>query len=391
VISVAEALARIFALLKPLDTEVVPLREAAGRVLAQAIIAKRDQPPFDASVMDGYGISDTAPEVGARFTVVGEAAAGHAFDGHINPGEAVRIFTGARVPDGVERVIIQEDVCRNDNTIVLNRKLDSSLYIRRQGADFNVMSELKSPRRLSAADVSLIASMNQSVVPVFRRPNVALIATGDELVMPGERPDDDQIIASNTFGLAATVEAANGRARVLPIARDSEASLMAIFDLAKSADLIVTIGGASVGDHDLVGKVAAKLGMERAFHKVAMRPGKPLMAGLLAGTPMIGLPGNPVSSMVCGHIFISPALDALQGLPARPIPRRVVPLAAPISDNGPREHYMRATFSDGEVTAAVRQDSALLSVLSSANALIVRPPNDGSRQAGELVEVIDLP
>ena len=390
-ISVAEALARIFALLKPLDTEVVPLREAAGRVLAQAIIAKRDQPPFDASVMDGYGISDTAPEVGARFTVVGEAAAGHAFDGHINPGEAVRIFTGARVPDGVERVIIQEDVRRNDNTIVLNHKLDSSFYIRRQGVDFNVMSELKFPRRLSAADVSLIASISQSVVPVFRRPNVALIATGDELVMPGERPDDDQIIASNTFGLAATVEAANGRARVLPIARDSEASLMAIFDLAKSADLIVTIGGASVGDHDLVGKVAAKLGMERAFHKVAMRPGKPLMAGLLAGTPMIGLPGNPVSSMVCGHIFISPALDALQGLPARPIPRRVVPLAAPISDNGPREHYMRATFSDGEVTAAERQDSALLSVLSSANALIVRPPNDGSRQAGELVEVIDLP
>ena len=390
-ISVAEALAQIFALLKPIDTEVVPLRQAAGRVLAQPIVAKRDQPPFDASVMDGYGISDAAPSPGAEYAVIGEAAAGHVFDGRISTGEAVRIFTGAPVPSGVKRVIIQEDVRRDGDVIVLNSKLDSSIYIRQKGADFNVKDKLHASRRLSAADVSLIASMNHSDVSVFRRPNVALIATGDELVMPGETPRDDQIIASNAFGLAAIIEAANGCPRILPIAGDTEESLAATFQLAKGADLVVTVGGASVGDHDMVGKVAENLGMKRSFHNVAMRPGKPLMAGLLAGVPMIGLPGNPVSSIVCGHIFITPALDVLQGLPQRAMARRRVPLAAPLSANGPREHYMRATLSDGEVAAADRQDSALLSVLSAANALIVRPPNDGPRQKGDQVDVIDLP
>lgn len=390
-ISVTEALDNIFALLKPLETEVVPLHQAAGRVLAKPVIAMRAQPPFDASVMDGYGVPDATAEIGARYKVVGEAAAGHAFDPRINPGEAVRIFTGAPIPSGVARIIIQEDVSREGNSVILGDRLDSSLYIRSKGADFNVGDQLQPPRRLSASDVALIASMNHPEVTVYRRPHVALIATGDELVMPGETPTDDQIIASNTFGLAALVAAAGGRPRVLPIARDSEASLKATFQLAEGADLIVTIGGASVGDHDLVGQVASNLGMERAFYKVAMRPGKPLMAGLLNATPMIGLPGNPVSSMVCGHIFISPALDVLQGLPAQPISRRVLPLAAPIEANGPREHYMRASVSDGEVTAAARQDSALLSVLSTSNALIVRAPNDAARKPGEHVDVIDLP
>ncbi|MEK6217032.1 MAG: molybdopterin molybdotransferase MoeA [Boseongicola sp.] len=389
-ISVTSALDKIFALLRPLETETVSLHKAAGRVLAKTVIAARDQPPFDASVMDGYGIPDAIPEVGARYQIVGEAAAGHAFDRRINPGETVRIFTGAPVPAGVERIIIQEDVRCDDSEITLSLKIYSSIYIRRKGADFNVGNELCSPRRLSAADIALIASMNKPEVTVYRRPKVALIATGDELVMPGEVPTDDQIIASNTFGLAALVESAGGIPHVLPIARDTEESLEAIFQLAKGADLIVTIGGASVGDHDLVGQVASKIGMERAFYNVAMRPGKPLMAGLLDGTPIIGLPGNPVSSLVCGQIFMLPALDVLQGQPARPISRRLLPLAAAITANGPREHYMRASVSDGEVTAATRQDSALLSVLSTANALIARAPNDTAREPGAFVEVIDL-
>ncbi len=390
-ISVDEALAKVFSLLTPLETEVVPLRAAAGRVLAKPAIATRDQPPFDASVMDGYGIPDTAPEPGARYRIIGEAAAGHAFDGRIDPGEAIRIFTGAPVPEGVERVIIQEDVRRVEDEIKLSGELDSSIYIRKTGSDFNVGDSLSAPRRLGAADLSLIASMNQPNVTVFRRPIVALIATGDELVMPGEAPADDQIIASNAFGLAALIETAGGRAHVLPIARDNEASLEATFELARDADLIVTIGGASVGDHDLVGKVADNLGMTRAFYKVAMRPGKPLMAGTLIGVPLIGLPGNPVSSIVCGQIFILPALDVLQGLPPQPAPQRLLSLAAPLAVNGPREHYMRATMADGTVTAADRQDSALLSVLAAANALIVRPPNDSARNVGEFVNVIALP
>ncbi|MGI9393823.1 MAG: molybdopterin molybdotransferase MoeA [Boseongicola sp.] len=390
-ISVTEALAQIFALLKSLETEIVPLREAAGRVLAKSVVAERDQPPFNASVMDGYGVSDAAPAPGDEFNVVGESAAGHAFGRSISTGEAVRIFTGAPVPEGVERVIIQEDVTRDGDLVSVSSDIDSSLYIRRKGADFNEGDAFQPRRRLGAADLSLIAAMNHSEIRVYRRPKVALIATGDELVMPGETPADDQIISSNTFGLAAIIEAAGGCAQVLPIARDNVESLLTAFELAASADLIVAIGGASVGDHDLVGKVAGDLGMERAFHNVAMRPGKPLMAGLLGNTPMIGLPGNPVSSLVCGHIFISPALDVLQGLTAQPLPRRSLPLSTSVNANGSREHYMRAVISHNEVRAFGRQDSALLSVLSTSNALIVRAPNDEPRLAGDMVEVIDLP
>ncbi len=193
-------------------------------------------------------------------------------------------------------------------------------------------------------------------VPVRRRPEVALIATGDELVMPGETRGPDQIVASNHLGLAAMIEAEGGHARLLPIARDTEDSLAAAFDLAAGADLVVTIGGASVGDHDLVGKVAAARGIERAFHKVAMRPGKPLMAGRLDGSPMIGLPGNPVSSMVCGAIFILPALRVMLGLPPSPAPRRRDILAAPLRRNGPREHYMRARRTTDGLVAADSQD-----------------------------------
>ncbi|MEP0565397.1 MAG: molybdopterin molybdotransferase MoeA, partial [Paracoccaceae bacterium] len=245
-------------------------------------------------------------------------------------------------------------------------------------------------RRLSSADVALIASMNVAEVRVARRPRVALLATGDELVMPGEAPAPDQIIASNTFGLAAMIEAEGGIAQVLPIARDREDSLLAALSLTKGSDLLVTIGGASVGDHDLVGKVALSKGMERSFYKVAMRPGKPLMAGMLDAMPMVGLPGNPVSSMVCGHVFLRPALRALQGLPAAALEQKNVPLAAPIGKNGPREHYMRASLMNDEITAADRQDSALMSVLTTANALIVRPPNDPPRDTGDLVSFIEL-
>ena len=389
-ISVDEALGHIFDRLSPLDAEAVPLREAAGRVLAAPLTATRSQPPFAASIMDGYGVptADIAP--GDRFTVIGEAAAGGAFEGEVGPGLAVRIFTGAPVPDGVKRVVIQEDVARDGDTIIVKPGADSQIYIRPLGADFKAGESIDAPQRITPAHVALFAAMNVPVVVVARRPVVALIATGNELVMPGEEPGPDQIIASNTFGLAAMIEAAGGIPRVLPIARDTEASLNAVLDLARGADLIVTVGGASVGDHDLVGQVAATRGLDRAFYKVAMRPGKPLMSGTLDGTPMIGLPGNPVSSMVCGHIFIRPALDALLGLTAQPLPRRRVALAAPLGANGPREHYMRATVTVDGATAHERQDSALLTVLASANALIVRPPQDPPRGTDDTVDVIDI-
>ncbi|QMU57680.1 MAG: molybdopterin molybdenumtransferase MoeA [Boseongicola sp.] len=389
-ISVREALDEIFKLVQPLGIENVNLRQANGRVLAKPVIATRNQPPFRTSVMDGYGIADLTVEPGQTFRVIGEAAAGHRFAGQVEKDQAIRIFTGAPVPETVNRVLIQEDVTRTEDMIEVSPNADSNMYIRLLGSDFKVNDALQAPRQLGASELSLAAAMNAPNVNVYKQPKVAILATGDELVMPGEVPNDDQIIASNAFGLAAIVEAAGGIPRILPIARDTDAALAAAFELALHSDLIVTIGGASVGDHDLVGKVAESMGMKRSFYKVAMRPGKPLMAGMIHGTPMIGLPGNPVSSIVCGHVFIKPALAAMQGLPAEPLATKHVMLSAPLKANGPREHYMRASLTGNKVQAAGRQDSGLLSVLSRSNALIVRAANDPERASGSMVDVVQL-
>ncbi|MEM9343802.1 MAG: gephyrin-like molybdotransferase Glp [Pseudomonadota bacterium] len=385
-ITVSQALDGVFSLLSPLDVEDVPLRVAAGRVLARPVAATRDQPPFATSVMDGYAVRAEDVQPGARFSVVGEAAAGHATHRSVKANEAIRIFTGAPVPAGASRVIIQEDVARDGDTITLNDNLDPQAYIRPAGADFHAGTTLHAPQRITPELLTLAAAMNLPALPCARQPNVAIIATGDELVMPGENPGPDQIIASNALGLAAILEAEGACTRVLPIARDTLASLETALSLATDADLIVTIGGASVGDHDLVRNTSVNLD----FFKVAMRPGKPLMAGRFGDTPMIGLPGNPVSSLVCGHIFLRPTIRVLQGLAAEPLKRLTAPLAAPLTPNGPREHYMRALLEDGMLTAAERQDSGLVTVLAAANALIVRPVGDVSRDTGDSVSYIPL-
>ena len=387
-IPVAQALDALFALTRTLETEEVPLRLAAGRTLAREVMARRTQPPFPASAMDGYALSDAAP--GARFRLIGESAAGHRFGGSVGPGEAVRIFTGAPVPDGCDRVVIQEDVDRDGDRITLRDRLDPGPYIRPAGTDFAEGETLSAPRRLGPNDVALLAAMNVARVPVVRRPVVALIATGDELVQPGETPGPDQIVASNSYGLAALLGAHGAEVRMLPIARDTVESLGTILGLARDADLIVTIGGASVGDHDLVARVAADRGLERSFYKVAMRPGKPLMAGRLGDAALVGLPGNPVSAMVCGHVFLRPMLRSFLGLGQAPVDLRNRTLCAPVGANGPREHYMRASSGPDGVTVSERQDSSLLSVLARADCLVVRPPHDAARDAGDTVPVIDL-
>ena len=387
-IPVAQALDALFALTRTLETEEVPLRQAAGRTLAREVTARRTQPPFPASAMDGYALSDAAP--GARFRLIGESAAGHRFGGSVGPGEAVRIFTGAPVPDGCDRVVIQEDVDRDGDRITLRDRLDPGPYIRPAGTDFAEGETLSAPRRLGPNDVALLAAMNVARVPVVRRPVVALIATGDELVQPGETPGPDQIVASNSYGLAALLGAHGAEVRMLPIARDTVESLGTILGLARDADLIVTIGGASVGDHDLVARVAADRGLERSFYKVAMRPGKPLMAGRLGDAALVGLPGNPVSAMVCGHVFLRPMLRSFLGLGQAPVDLRNRTLCAPVGANGPREHYMRASSGPDGVTVSERQDSSLLSVLARADCLVVRPPHDAARDAGDTVPVIDL-
>ena len=385
-ISVTEALERVLALAHPLPEEMVPLTEAAGRWLAAPVTARLTQPPFDASAMDGYAIQGPAP-AGAAFTVIGAAGAGHAFAGSLHPGEALRIFTGAPIPPGATHVALQEDVIRDGNRIMLTAATEKS-NIRPCGDDFDT-GHIVTPRRIRPQDLAVMAAMNLAYLPLRRRPEVAILTTGDELIMPGETPRPDQIVASNGFAIKALVEQTGGIARLLPITRDTEASLRAAFTLAEGADVVVTIGGASVGDHDIVARLAPDLGLELAFHKIAMRPGKPLIAGVFRGAPLLGLPGNPVSAFTCAHLFLLPLLRAMQGDPA-PAPRmQHAQLACDTGPTGPRTHYMRAQVENGRITPCARQDSALLSVLCEANALLLRPLGDGPRQAGE--EVTYLP
>jgi molybdopterin molybdotransferase len=386
-ISVSEALDRLFSLTEMMPGERVPLSAASGRVLRDPVVAKRAQPPFDASAMDGYAIG---PSPKNRLKIIGESAAGHAFPGAVGPGEAVRIFTGAPVPEGADRVVMQEDVARTGDTITLVDPTQSGDHIRTAGGDFAIGAQIDAPRLLRPVDIALIAAMNVPQVTVVRRPVVALITTGDELVAPGENMRDDQIVASNGYGLAAMLGDAGADPRLLPIARDNVASLRTAFDLAQGADLIVTIGGASVGDHDLVAPVAEEIGFSRAFHKVAMRPGKPLMSGRRDGTMLIGLPGNPVSSMVCGLVFVLPVIRAMLGLGQAPAPHQTAPLAHAIGSNGPREHYMRAHRGIDGLRVFERQDSSLLTVLAAADALVIRPPHDPPRAAGDSVAYLPL-
>ena len=392
-ITVEEALSRCFALLSPLPVETVPLRQALGRVLSAPAIARLTQPPFDASAMDGYALGSVLA-AGARYRVIGEAGAGHGFAGQLGPDEATRIFTGAPLPKGAQTIAIQEDVVASGTEITVTTAPRPGDNIRKRGQDFAKGDSLSAPRRLRANDLALLASMNIADVAVARRPVVAIIATGDELVMPGEDPGPDQIVASNLFALEALARAEGAEVRLLPIARDSEDELRQVFELARGADLIVTIGGASVGDHDLVGKVAADLGLERAFWKIAMRPGKPLMAGRLGDAVMLGLPGNPVSAIVCGHLFLLPMLRAMQGLPGAHAPTARAVLAEDVGPAGPRVHYMRARLSPGatlpEITPFASQDSALLRILTEADALLIRPLGDGPRRAGEMVDYLPI-
>ena len=389
-ITVEEARALLFDLVGPLPTEEVPLAQSAGRVLSQDVAATRDQPPFAASSMDGYAVNSDEVELHAMFKVVGESAAGRRYEGTAGPGQAVRIFTGAPVPEGADFVVIQEDTTRRGDLLTITDTPGSKNNIRPAGVDFTAGTSIASPRLIRAEDIALMAAMNIPRVPVSRKPVIALISTGDELVMPGEQPGQDQIIASNTFGLLALLEGLGASVRMLPIARDTVSSLETAFGLAQGVDLVVTIGGASVGDYDLVSDVSQGLGMQRSFYKIRMRPGKPLMAGRIGDTAMVGLPGNPVSAMVCGYLFLAPMVRRMLGLDHVLPPFRTARLCAPLPRNGPREHYMRAVLTDAGIEACPDQDSSLLSVLAQANALLVRAPNDPAREIGETVQYLPI-
>ena len=393
-ISVSEAQALCLDLVQSGRTETIHLTESFGRTLAAPLTAKRDQPPFSASAMDGYAVGDVAQ--GDTLTVVGEAAAGHGWNGVVQTGQTVRIFTGAPVPTGAYRVVIQENVERSGDQVSLTEPINDHTNIRPQGADFKSDFTLDAPRVLTASDLALMAAMNHAEVCVMRRPKVALISTGDELLMPGDTPSPDQIIASNVFALQAMLRATGAAPNVMPITPDTPEALDAVLQNATDwgADIIVTIGGASVGDHDLVAPGLDRFGVTRSFHKIAMRPGKPLMAGAKGNTAFLGLPGNPVSAVVCGHLFLLPMVRRALGQ-GDVFPKAMTArLTASLPAGGPRAHYMRARFEEGPetrcVTAFDKQDSSLLTVLADANCLLLRPINDAPRNVGDAVTIYPL-
>lgn len=391
-----EALARALALATPLPEETIPLRDASGRYMTRSAYALRDQPPFDASQMDGYALPNDQLSAGQSFAVIAEIAAGHRWEGRLQAGQAARIFTGAPVPKGTKRVVIQEDVSRDGDKITLKDGMDRDLYIRPQGSDFATGHQV-GPKRLRPYDLALLAAMNCAEVTVSRRPVVAILSTGDELVWPGQTPSPAQIIASSAYALAALCQEEGAQTRILPLAADRPDTLEACLTLAKGADLVLTTGGASVGAHDIVANVATHLGMELDFWKIAMRPGKPLIAGRLLDAVFLGLPGNPVASMVCGDLFVRPILRRLQGQDSAQCPQRPLSglLTRPLPQNGPRAHYLRATLSydpQGRalLTPFAQQDSAHLRILSQSDALVIQPADDGPRAAGEQISYLPL-
>lgn len=397
-LTVEEALGRILRDASAItDIQRRDLVAAHGHVLAEPLAARLTQPPFDASAMDGYAVrARDLAKLPATLRVIGEAAAGRGFSGRVGAGDAVRIFTGAPIPGGADSVVIQENATRDGEQVIVQAAGVDPEHVRPRGGDFAANEALLSAgRRLTARDITLAAAMGHAAIPVRRPPVVAILATGDELVLPGVAPGPDQIVCSNTFGIAAMVRAAGATPRLLGIARDSRESLGERLDQSAGADIVVTVGGASVGDHDLVGPVLQARGMVLDFWRIAMRPGKPLMYGRLGEQHVLGLPGNPVSSLICTRLFVVPLVRALLGL--EPEPDRAISARASIalSANGPRAHYMRAVSRravDGalEVTPVPNQDSSLMRPLAEADCLIVRPIGAPAVPPGHPVPVLML-
>ncbi|HUA77555.1 MAG TPA: gephyrin-like molybdotransferase Glp [Acetobacteraceae bacterium] len=395
-LSIDEARARILSPLRPTPAETVALASAFGRVTAAPIAARRTQPPFDVSAMDGYALAAVDGKEGARLRVIGSAPAGHPFAGKLGPGEAVRIFTGSVMPEGADAVLLQEDAREENRIVVIGETTVAGRHVRRAGQDFSEGTPLvPAGRRLTARDIGLAAAGNHPWIAVHRAPRIAILATGDEIALPGESLPPGGIVSSNAHALAALAVAAGAEPTVLPIAPDDIAAIAEAAEATRGMDFLVTTGGASVGEHDLVRAGLSKRGFALDFWKIAMRPGKPLMAGRVGEVPMLGLPGNPVSAMVCAMLFLLPALARLSGLPGEAPPTEEVPLGASVPANDVRADHLRAKFArDDEGRTVVvpfpRQDSSLMRLLAEAEALILRPPHAPALAAGALVPVIRL-
>lgn len=385
----AAALDQLLAGVTPLPAESLALDACAGRVLAEDVAARLTQPPFAAAAMDGYAIRWADRQ--RPWQVVGESAAGHGWPGTLGEAEAVRIFTGAPVPAGADVIVVQEEVARDSHTARLTGEGPPRIgaHIRPHGQDFAAGQQLLvAGTRLTAAHLGLAAAGGCGALAVVRRPRVTLIATGDELVVPGTMPGPGQIVSSNPAMLTALLRAAGADVNDPGLIPDDRAALAAALSGA-AADLIITIGGASVGDHDLVVPVLKELGARLDFWKVALRPGKPLLAGWLGGTRVIGLPGNPVSAFVTALLFAVPLVSRLAGR-AHDLPLETLPLATPLPANGARRDHLRARRTPLGAEPFARQDSALLSLLAHAELLIIREAHAPAAAAGTPVTCIAL-
>jgi molybdopterin molybdotransferase len=398
-ISVEEALARVLASAsEPLETEAVALAEALGRTLAVDVVSRRVQPPFANSAMDGYAVrAADAARAPARLAVVGESAAGRAFVGRLSAGQAVRIFTGAPLPEGADAVAIQEEARREGDAVVLTEPVAAGAYVRPRGLDFDAGEiVLKAGRRLTSRDLALAAAADHAALWARRRPRVAILATGDELVAPGAPRGPAQIVACNTFAIAGIAAAAGGEPIDLGLVADEPQALAEALAWARAAkaDVLTTLGGASVGDRDLVPQALADAGMALSFWRIAMRPGKPLIHGRLGATRVLGLPGNPTSSTVCAILFLRPLIRALLGDPeAGADPSEPARLAVAASAGGPRKEYLRAAFAPGAdgallATPVAAQDSSLVKTLARAEGLIARPAHAPPAAAGDPCRII---
>lgn len=397
---VDQALDRILTVIAangPLPAEEVSVLDAGGRVLAADILARRSQPPLAMSAMDGWAVrGDDADQPGRILRPSGYVSAGHLHDQPVGPGEAVRIFTGAPMPPGADTVVLQENTrVQPDGGVELLEATAPGRNVRLPGIDFTAGSVgLRAGRRLTARDIGLAAAMNHPWLPVRRRPRVAILATGDEVVRPGEPIGPAQIVSSNSYALAALVKRWGGEPTLLGVARDDDDDLRQLAAGVRGADLLLTSGGASVGEHDLVKSSLAAIGLTLDFWKIAMRPGKPLMFGHLGAVPMLGLPGNPVSSMVCAFLFLRPLMMTLLGASAVHLPRLHLPLGQDLPANDSRQDFLRARRhlqADGMVVVPMpSQDSSVMSVLAASDCLLIRPPHAPAQPVGTLAEILPL-